>query len=134
MLINHGADVNAVDVDNATPLHLATAHDVINILLAKGGDPTIKMIDQDSSKKSVFCQYLRSVPDECNSVLTSFISKNNVSLGALSLEVKLNFKVWQEEFEERETDSLMKIIKTGNLNILKHPICEASLHLKDSHI
>ena len=134
MLINHGADVNAVDVDNATPLHLATSHDVINILLAKGGDPTIKMTDQDSSKNSVFSQYLISVPDECNSVLTSFISKNNVSLGAQSLEVKLNFKVWQEEFKERETDSLMKIIKTGNLNILKHPICEAFLHLKDSHI
>ena len=92
------------------------------------------MIDQDSSKNSVFSQYLRTVPDECNSVLTSFISKNNVSLGAQSLEVKLNFKVWQEEFEERETDSLMKIIKIGNLNILKHPICEAYLHLKDSHI
>ena len=50
------------------------------------------------------------------------------------MEVKLNFKLWQEELEERETDSLMKIIKTGNLNILKHPLCEAFLHLKDSHI
>merc|ERR1711892_243118 len=28
----------------------------------------------------------------------------------------------------------MKIIKTGNLDILKHPICEAFLDMKDSHI
>ena len=73
MLINHGADVNAVDVDNATPLHLATAHDVINILLAKGGDPTIQMTNQDLSKNSVFSQYLRTGPDECNYVLTIFL-------------------------------------------------------------
>ena len=96
MLINHGADVNAVDVENAAPLHLATAHDVINILLAKGGDPTIKMINQDSSKNSVFSQHLRTVPDECNSVLTSLIYKNSVPLRGQGLEVKLNFKLWQE--------------------------------------
>ena len=133
LLISHGADVNAVDSDNATPLHLATDHNVINMLLEKGGDPTIKMLDEDSSKSSVFSQYLRTVPNECNSVLTSFITKNNVSLSAQSLEVGLSFKLWQSELRDKEMDPLMKIIKTGNLDILKHPVCEAFLHMKDSH-
>ena len=116
LLISHGADVNAVDCDNATPLHLATSHTVIDMLLNKGGDPTIKMINEDSSKNSVFSQYLRTVPDECNSVLTKFITKNNVSLSAQSLEIGLSFMLWQSEFKEKEMNSLMKIIRTGNLD------------------
>ena len=132
LLLAHGADYNKVDKDNCTPLHLATSRPVLQTLLNRGADPAIKM-SEEGTKKTVFGHFLRDIPDFCNDILTSYISTNFVSLSAQNLRVCINYDLIQREMDSGEMDCIHNVIMSDQIELLKHPVCESFIHLKDLH-
>ena len=48
------------------------------------------------------------MPEECSTVLTSFISKNNFAMAAQNLEVTLNLNLWNLEKNISESDGILR--------------------------
>ena len=62
LLLTSGANVNAADHDNATPLHIAAVvglHDVAVLLLANGSDVTAQNGD---NMTPLYCAPIRGAP------------------------------------------------------------------------
>ena len=96
-----------------------------------GANTCISVPDKDASdSKSVFTHFMKTVPDECKTVLTHFVEKNNFSLTAKDLEISISFQLWETECEKTELDGLLKVVHRGQLDLLKHPVVETFLHLK----
>ena len=125
LLLNHGAAPSAADLDMATPLHLASSTAVVELLLVRGADPTL------SPPATVLRHYLTHVPKEVSTLLNSCVTHNGAPLAAGGLAVGLDMGLWQVEMVEWETQVLVQM--AANDEGLKHPVCEAFIHLKDAH-
>ena len=126
LLINHGADVNARDANGYSVLHMSSHPGIIEELLDHGADPNLK----SSNGQSVFSHFLETVPDQCKAIINSYLAKNNFSTASKSLEVRINFKLWETEMISLESDGFQKILNTNQIELLKHPVAESFLHMK----
>ena len=134
ILLNHGADANARDLELATPLHRATSRTVIETLLANGADPTLEMVPPTTKPKaSVLRHYLNHLPVEIVTLMTNFVTTSGGALTSQDLEVALDLTPWQAEMLEEETEVLMQIAD-GEDEAVKHPLCEVFIHLKDAFL
>ena len=129
LLLNHGANPSPADFQLSTPLHLSTATPVVELLLVRGADAT----RQTAEGTSVLRHYLHHVPTEVTTLLTSFLTRSGQALTAHSLEVGLSMQAWQAEMVAEETD-MLAVIAAKEGELLKHPVCEAFIHLKDDHV
>ena len=127
LLLNHGAAPSAADLDTATPLHLARDTAVVEVLLERGADPTI------SPPATVLRHYLTHVPREVTTLLNSRVTHNGAPLGAGGLAVGLDMGLWQVEAVEGQGETQVLLQMVANDEGLKHPVCEAFIHLKDAH-
>ena len=135
ILLNHGTDPNARDLEMATPLHLATSKPVIELLLANGADPTLEMVPPPPKPKaSVLRHYMNHLPIEIATLMTNFVTTSGGALTSHDLEVALDFTPWQAEMVMgEETDVLMQIVD-GEDEAVKHPLCEVFIHMKDAYL
>ena len=70
---------------------------------------SINNLNSGPAVKSVFSHFLKLVPNECQTILTSFMEKNNLSLAAHDLEVKIDFQIWEAECCQIEMDGLLRL-------------------------
>ena len=57
---------------------------------------------------TVFSNYMKTVPNECATILSSFMEKNKYSLAAQNLEIKINLQLWEKEWKKTESDGLLR--------------------------
>ena len=67
---------------------------------------------------TVFSHLLRTVPQECSTLLTSLVTSNHLSLSASNLQLKLSFRLWQREIQETESDGLSRFVDSLNFPLL----------------
>ena len=134
VLLSHGAEVNSQDRSGLSPLHLSTDHGVVSRLLQHGADPCLTNTGQDGERVTAFSHLLTTVPEECTTLLTSLITTNNLSLSASNLQLRLSFTLWQKESKKTESDGLLRIVASEQEDLLKHPVTESFLHLKNAQI
>ena len=112
VLLSHGATVNCHDISGLSPLHLSTDHGVVTRLLEHGADPCITSNTNHGEEKvtmTAFSHLLRTVPEECATLLTSQVTTNHLSLSASNLELRLSFRLWQKETKQTESDGLLRL-------------------------
>ena len=151
VLLSHGAAVNCPDTAGLSPLHLSTEHHVVTRLLQHGADPCLSTVTSDTGETvTVFSHLLRTVPEECGTLLTSLITSNGLSLSASDLQLSLSFRLWQREMKLTESDGLLRffhvqiliyfntnvvrIAASEQTELLKHPVTESFLHLKNAQV
>ena len=80
-------------------------------LLQQGADPclTNHRVEQ-GAKVTAFSHLLRTVPEECATLLTSLISTNKLALSASNLELRLSLRLWQVESKQTESDGLLRCL------------------------
>ena len=114
VLLSHGADLSTLDKAGLSALHLSTDHDVVTRLLHEGGDPCL----ESAEGVTVFSHLLRTVPQECSTLLTSLVTSNHLSLSASNLQLKLSFRLWQREIQQTESDGLSRFVNSLNFLLL----------------
>lgn len=75
-----------------------------SVLLSHGADGCLT----NGDGLTVFSNYLKSVPNECVTILSSFMEKNRYSLAAQNLEIKISFQLWEKEWRKTESDGLLR--------------------------
>ena len=111
VLLSHGATVNCHDMSGLSPLHLSTDHGVVTRLLEHGADPCITSNTKHGEERvtmTAFSHLLRTVPEECATLLTSQVTTNHLALSASNLELRISFRLWQKETKQTESDGLLR--------------------------
>ena len=75
-----------------------------SVLLSHGADGCLTNIEGIT----VFSNYMKTVPNECVTILSSFMEKNKYSLAAQNLEIKIDFQLWEKECKKTESDGLLR--------------------------
>ena len=99
---------------------------MIKLLISHGADANIKV----STGQTVFDKFLESMPEGCSTILDHYVNLKGTSLSGNDMEIILNFNLLHSFAEETEMAFLHKIVASGRLELLKHPICESFLQLK----
>ena len=132
LLLQHGADPNAVGKNESTPLHKARSPRMAEILLSYGADPYKMKYSKNELLKTAYDVFLNKNASAANMLLDNGITSNGRDLTSTNLVIIFDFKPFrrQTSFSNGEMALHHKIVLQDQKNLLKHPLVESFLQLK----
>ena len=97
LLLQHGADPNAVGKNESTPLHKARSPRMAEILLSYGADPYKLKYSKNELLKTAYDVFLNKNASAANMLLDNGITSNGRDLTSTNLMIIFDFKPFRRQ-------------------------------------
>lgn len=132
LLLQHGADPNAVGKKESTPLHKARSLKMAQLLLSHGADPYLLKYSKNELVQTAYDVFLNKNAPAAKILLDNGITSNGRDLTSTNLLIIFDFEPFKRQtcLAHGEMSLHHKIVSEDHKNLLKHPLIESFLQLK----